>query len=226
MLLSLAAVTMFEAVFQAPVWVRTTSFALSALLGCVATTTSLKTVMDRVLAAAVGVVVVLIALGFALHLTPWGLTQKSWSAGWALVLLSAGFLVGNRPTLQLPRRPDSSLVGWSIASLLIVVAAFGAARSKSGSELATPLSLSVVSSGVDQVKLSVVGPVDRRDLSLVRLDGDNRQTMVSVDLSSKKPFEMVMAKPAVRVSIALVDGSGAVQRTVIIDPALAIAPKQ
>jgi hypothetical protein len=86
--------------------------------------------------------------------------------------------------------------------------------------------LSVVSMSEAQVKLLVAGPVDRRDLSLVRIEGDNRQTVVNVDLSSKKPFEMVMPKPSVRVSIALVDGTGTIQRTVIVDPALATAPKQ
>jgi hypothetical protein len=83
-----------------------------------------------------------------------------------------------------------------------------------------------VSTGAAQVKLLVASPVDRRDLSLVQIDGDARQTIVTIDLSSRKPFEMVMPKPTVRVSIALVDGKGAVQRTVIVDPALATAPKK
>jgi hypothetical protein len=223
-LLGLAVVAMFEAVFPFPAWLRTTSFALSAVLGCIVATTSLKTTIDRVLAAVLGVVLILIILGFVLHLSPWGLTQKSWSAGWGLVLVGTVLLQRGNPALRFPRRTDRSLAGWSVASLLVVVVAFGAARSMSGSERVTPLSLSVVSTDEAQVRLSVAGPVDRRDLSLVRIEGDNRQTMTSVDLSSARPFEMVMPKPTARVSIELVDGSGAVQRTVIIDPALATAP--
>jgi hypothetical protein len=225
-LLALAAVTMLESIFSTPGWLRTISFAVSAVLACVVTTTRLKTGMDRALAALLGLVLVLLALGFLLHLTPWGLTRRSWSVGWTLVLLGAALLKGERVTLRLSSPRDRSLVGWSVASLVIVVVAFGAARGLSGSERATPLSLSVVSNGAAQVKLSVAGPVDRRDLSLVQIDGENRQTMANVDLSSKKPFEMLIPKPAVRVSIALVDGTGTVQRTVIVDPALAIAPKQ
>ncbi len=225
-LLGLALVTLFEAIFPAPVWLRTISFALSSVLACVVATTSLKTAMDRVLAALLGVVLILIALGFLLHLSPWGLTQRSWSAGWAITLFGTGLMAGKHPTIHLPRQRDSALVGWSVASLLVVIAAFGVARSVSGSERATPLSLSVVSTSEAQVKLLVAGPADRRDLSLVRIEGDNRQPMVNVDLSSKARFEMVMSKPTVRVSIALVDGTGTIQRTVIVDPALATAPKK
>jgi hypothetical protein len=226
LLLGLALVALFEALFSAPVWLRTISFAVSAVLACVVTTTSLKTVMDRVLASLLGVILILIAVGFLLHLSPWGLTQSSWSAGWAAVLLGAGLLTGKHPTLHFSPPRDRTLVGWSVASLLVVIVAFGAARGMSKSELATPLSLSVVSTGAAEVKLSVAGPVGRRDLSLVRIDGDNRQTMANIDLSSKKPFELVMPKPTVRVSIALVDGTGTIQRTVIVDPALATAPKK
>jgi hypothetical protein len=221
-----ALVALFEALFPMPAWLRTTSFALSAVLAGVVATTSLKTLMDRVLAALLGVVLILIVLGFLLHLSPWGLTQRSWTMGWALILLGTGLLTGHHPTLRLSLRLDRALVGWSLASLLVVLAAFGVALGVSGSERATPLSLSVVSTSAAQVKLLVAGPVDRRDLSLVQIDGDTRQTIVTIDLSSRKPFEMVMPKPTVRVSIALVDGKGAVQRTVIVDPALATAPKK
>jgi hypothetical protein len=221
-----ALVALFEALFPAPSWIRTISFAVSSVLACVALTSSLKNLMDRVLAGLLGVVLILIVLGFLLHLSPWGLTQRSWSAGWALALVGAGIIADRPLTLRLPRRGDSALMTWSAASLLVVIAAFGVARSVSGNERATPLSLSVVSTGATQVKLSVAGPVGRRDLSLVRIDGESRQTMTTVDLSSQKPFEMVMPKPVVRISIALVDSTGAVQRTVIVDPELATAPKK
>jgi hypothetical protein len=225
-LLGLTLITLFEAIFPAPVWLRTITFVLSSVLAGAVATSSMKSVMDRALAALLGVVLMLIVVGFLLHLSPWGLTQRSWSIGWAVALLVSAVLAEKQPTLHLPRHRDNAFVGWAAASLLVVVAAFGVARSMSGSERATPLSLSVVSMSEAQVKLLVAGPVDRRDLSLVRIEGDNRQTVVNVDLSSKKPFEMVMPKPTIRVSIALVDGTGTIQRTVIVDPALATAPKQ
>jgi hypothetical protein len=201
------------------------AFVVSLLLVCYVTTAPLQAAVDRVLASALATVLVLMALGFLLHLSPWGLTRRSWAVAWGLVVLGVAAFDDGAQVIRFRRVVDRSLVRWAAASVVLIGAAIGVAWQASASERATPLTLSVVATTANEIKLLVDGPSNRTDLSLVQIDGAARQTMAAVDLSSRRHFEVVVPKPLVRVSIELVDGSGAMQRSLIVDPALVGAPK-
>jgi hypothetical protein len=201
------------------------AFVVSLLLVCYVATAPLPAAVDRVLASALAAVLVLMALGFLLHLSPWGLTRRSWAVAWGLVVLGVAAVDDGAQVIRLRRVVDGPLVRWAAASLVVISAAIGIAWQASASERATPLTLSVVAASANEIKLLVDGPTNRTDLSLVQIDGASRQTMAAVDLSSRHHFEIVVPKPLVRVSIELVDGSGAMQRSILVDPALVGAPK-
>lgn len=202
-----------------------TAFVVSLLLVCYVATAPLQAAVDRVLAGALAMVLVLMALGFLLHLSPWGLTRRSWAVAWGLVVLCVAAVDDGAQVIRFRRVVDGPLVRWAAASVVVIGAAIGVAWQASASERATPLTLSVVATSAHEIKLLVDGPSNRTDLSLVQIDGAARQTMAAVDLSSRHHFEVVVPKPLVRVSIELVDGSGAMQRLLIVDPALVGAPK-
>lgn len=223
-LLGLSLLVFLEAWIIPPTFVQTILFAVSLYLVVAVATEPLKDGMDRLLAGLLIGVMVVLALGFLLHFTGFGLTNRSWTLAWAAILLGVAFWPTKQSSIHRIPAIDRQLGMWSAASLLVIFASFVVAHNASRDERATPLSLSVVSSGTSQIKLSVTGPGTRRDLSLVQVNGDSRQTLTVVDLSATNPFEVLMPRPVDRVSIQLVDGRGAVQRTIIVDPALAIAP--
>jgi hypothetical protein len=201
------------------------AFLVSIVLVCYVATAPLQAARDRVLASALAVVLVLMALGFLLHLSPWGLTRRSWAVAWGLVVLGVAAFDDGAQVIRFRRVVDGPLLRWGAASLVVIGAAIGVAWQASASDRATPLTLSVVAASADEIRLLVDGPSNRTDLSLVQIDGASHQTMAAVDLSSRHHFEVVVPKPLVRVSIELVDGAGAMQRSIIVDPALAAAPK-
>lgn len=201
------------------------AFLVSLVLVCYVATAPLQTALDRVLAGALAAVLALMALGFLLHLSPWGLTRRSWAVAWGLVVLAVAALDDGAQVIRFRRVVDGPLIRWVAASLVVLSAAIGVTWQASASERATPLTLSVVADGANEIKLLVDGPSNRTDLSLVSIDGTARRTMATVDLSSHHHFEVTVPKPTRRVSIELVDGTGVMQRSIIVDPALVDAPK-
>jgi hypothetical protein len=215
----LGAVAPFVPVLQGVV------FLVSLLLVCFVATAPLQSVLDRVLASALAAVLVVMALGFLLHLSPWGLTRRSWAVAWALVVLGVAAVDDGAQVIRFRPVVFGPLMRWAAASVVVISAAIGLAWQASASERATPLTLSVVAAGSNEIRLLVDGPSNQTDLSLVQVDGSARQTVAAVNLSSRHHFEVVVPKPLARVSIELVDGSGVMQRSIIVDPALAGAPK-
>ena len=182
-----------------------------------------RPLLDSVVRGAGGLVLALIALGFALNVVPHGLTRTSWSVGAAVLALIA--LAGTARRTP-AKRPE--LTGWArggiayVATAAILGLAFTVTVRATDHSERGPLALSVQSSDADSAEVAINGGTSSGSYELLVDNGMTSPVLQGpIAVAAGSSVEHSVSLPAGdRITISLVTtGSTEPLRTLVLQGA-------